>query len=82
MEIKYLKDAPLGNKGEVATVQEHEAKILIALGIAKLQKKNDQKLLLNLNGTPVVNDFGELVEAAESAVNPIKNGKKSAQKGE
>ncbi|BAP36675.1 hypothetical protein [Acinetobacter guillouiae] len=61
MEIKYLKDAPLGKKGEVATVQEHEAKILIALGIAKLQKKSDPKLLLNLNGTPVVDDFGGLV---------------------
>lgn len=88
-KVKYLKDLCSGRAGSVHDLQEYEANILITLGVAKLLsdkvKKNALKppnLLTNLNGTPVVNDFGELVEAAESAENPIENGKKSAQKGE
>ena len=88
-KVKYLKDLCSGRAGSVHDLQEFEANILIKLGVAKLYsdkvKNNASKtpnLLKNLNGTPVVNDFGELVEAVESADKTTENGKKSARKGE
>ncbi|MFV5640709.1 hypothetical protein [Acinetobacter oleivorans] len=56
MLVEYLKDAPLGKKGQIATVQEYEGNVLTLLGFAK---KID--LLLNHNGAAVVDDFGSLV---------------------
>lgn len=38
MQIKYLKDAPLGKTGDVADVADDQAKILITLGYAKEYK--------------------------------------------
>lgn len=38
MQIKYLKDAPLGKIGDVGDVPDDQAKILIALGYAKEHK--------------------------------------------
>ncbi|MFA9487121.1 MULTISPECIES: DUF7302 family protein [Moraxella] len=35
MQIKYLKDAPLGATGETADVPDDQAKVLITLGIAE-----------------------------------------------
>lgn len=67
VEIKYLKDAPLGKKGDVATVQDYEAKALITLGFAKAVKKNEPKLLLNPNGTPVIDDFGGQILANQKS---------------
>lgn len=68
MLIEYLKDAPLGKKGQIATVQEYEGNILTLLGFAK--KIN---LLINLNGTPVVDDFESLLV--------INGGKNRGKKG-
>lgn len=34
MQIQYLKDSPQGKVGEIATVTEIEARVLIALGHA------------------------------------------------
>lgn len=68
MLIEYLKDAPLGKKGQIATVQEYEGNILTLLGFAK--KIN---LLINSNGTPVVDDFGSLLV--------INGGKNRGKKG-
>lgn len=68
MLIEYLKDAPLGKKGQIATVQDYEGNTLTLLGFAK--KIN---LLMNLNGTPVVDDFGSLLV--------INNGKNRGKKG-
>lgn len=68
MLIEYLKDAPLGKKGQIATVQDYEGNTLTLLGFAK--KIN---LLINLNGTPVVDDFGSLLV--------INNGKNRGKKG-
>lgn len=56
MLVEYLKDAPLGKKGQIATVHEYEGNVLTLLGFAK---KID--LLLNHNGAAVVDDFGSLV---------------------
>ena len=38
MQIKYLKDAPLGKVGDVADVADDQAQILITLGYAKEPK--------------------------------------------
>lgn len=35
MQIKYLKDTPLGAVGEIHDVPETEARVLIILGIAE-----------------------------------------------
>lgn len=35
MQIKYLKDAPLGATGEISDVPDDQAKVLITLGIAE-----------------------------------------------
>lgn len=35
MQIKYLKDAPLAQAGEMGDVPDDQARILITLGIAK-----------------------------------------------
>ena len=59
MQIKYLKDAPLGKVGNVADVADDQAQILITLGYAKEHKprsKSDKTdtqndLLTNPNHT-------------------------------
>ena len=101
MKIKYLKDAPLGKTGDIANVAEIEGNVLVQLGFAAVVHNdetielmsvallNPPVLLLNLNGTPVVSDFGDLVPE-NSIINPEKqpeppapkaqNAKKSAQK--
>lgn len=38
MQIKYIKDAPLGKTGDIAEVQDTEANILITLGYAEEYK--------------------------------------------
>ncbi|OUC67322.1 hypothetical protein [Acinetobacter seifertii] len=68
MLIEYLKDAPLGKKGQIVNVQDYEGKTLTLLGFAK---KID--LLLNKNGTAVVDDYGSLII--------IGNGEKLGRKG-
>jgi len=70
MLVEYLKDAPLGKKGQIATVQEYEGNVLTLLGFAK--KIN---LLLNSNGTPVVDDFGSFV-VLDNEEKQSKKGKK------
>lgn len=57
MEVKYIKDAPLGKKDQVCTVLEYEGLALISLGFAK-----EIKIKKNLNGSPVVYDFGNVVQ--------------------
>lgn len=45
MQIKYLKDAPLGQAGDIKEVPDDQAKVLIILGFAKEydEKGNDDK---------------------------------------
>ena len=43
MQIKYLKDAPLGKKGDIATVNPMQANILIKLKIAKAYTPRKRK---------------------------------------
>lgn len=38
MQIKYIKDAPLGKTGDIAEVADSEAQILITLGYAEEYK--------------------------------------------
>lgn len=57
MQIKYLKDAPLGARGETHEVEDSQAHVLIILGIAesvgdkkpKTTKKADKNTELALN---------------------------------
>lgn len=57
MQIKYLKDAPLGATGEVREVEDSQAHVLIILGIAepvsdkktKTTKKTDKTAELELS---------------------------------
>lgn len=44
MKIKYLKDAPLGQTGEIQDVPDDQAKVLITLGFAEIltDKKTKQ----------------------------------------
>ena len=63
MKIKYLRKAPQGMPGDVAEVPDLQAKILIKLKFAEpLDGEPSIEFLKNLNGTPVVDDFGSLVE--------------------
>ena len=63
MKIKYLRKAPQGMPGDVAEVPDLQAKILIKLKFAEpLDGGPSIEFLKNLNGTPVVDDFGTLVE--------------------
>lgn len=103
MKIIYLKDAPLGKAGDIADVTDIEGNVLVHLGFAdvvpiegfvkfhSIASNSQPVLLLNLNGTPVVSDFGDLVPenlVINSEIQPDKPvpkariGKKSAQKGE
>lgn len=38
MQIKYIKDAPLGKTGDIAELADNDAKILITLGFAEEHK--------------------------------------------
>ena len=63
MKIKYLRKAPQGMPGDVAEVPDLQAKILIKLKFAEpLDGEPSIEFLKNLNGTPVDDDFGTLVE--------------------
>nr|WP_315041329.1 hypothetical protein [uncultured Moraxella sp.] len=43
MQIKYLKDAPLGQMGDVAAVADDQARVLITLGYAEMHAKSETK---------------------------------------
>ena len=58
MQIKYLKDAPLGQAGETSDVPDDQAQVLITLGIAEpvankrlkqTKPKNDKNAELDLS---------------------------------
>lgn len=68
MLIEYLKDAPLGKKGQIVNVQDYEGNTLTLLGFAR-----NIDLLLNKNGTAVVDDYGSLLI--------IENEEKQGRKG-
>lgn len=76
MKIKYLKKAPRGMPGDIAEVPDHQAMVLIKLGVAEnfsegSEVKQTIEFLKNLNGTPVVDDFGALVDASKVEVGKI-----------
>lgn len=69
MKIKYLKNAPQGKPGDISEVPDLQANILIKLKFA--EPVDDGPLiefLKNLNGTPVVDDFGSLVEVQKADI--------------
>lgn len=43
MQIKYLKDAPLGQTGEIQDVPDDQAKVLITLGFAEILTDKELK---------------------------------------
>lgn len=78
MKIRYLKDSPQGQTGDIAVVNEIEARVLIAIGHAKFVEHDENNhfptsndvpsdVLLNKNGTPVIDDFGNMVTKSSSA---------------
>lgn len=91
-KIELLTDLCSGPVGSIIDVQDYEFNVLEKLGVAKLadstntSKQVDLKivfepielkgLLLNLNGAPVVDDFGALVPETV-----VQNVQKAAIKG-
>lgn len=62
MKIKYLKNAPQGKPGDISEVPDLQANILIKLKFAEAVEDGPRiEFLKNLNGTPVIDDFGSLV---------------------
>ena len=80
-KVKYLKDLCSGQAGKVCDLTDFEANILVQLGAVEIIDqnfpKNTKDLLLNLNGSPVVDDFGDLVEAPDVVEITAKKGRKS-----
>ncbi|WP_166166893.1 hypothetical protein [Acinetobacter sp. SA01] len=82
-KVKFLKDLCSGRAGSVQNLQDYEARVLVQLGAAVLYenpKENNQQtapILMNLNETPVIDDFGEMVEANIVIESPVKKGTKS-----
>ena len=80
MKIKYLRRAPQGMPGDVAEVPDLQAKILIKLKFAEpLDGEPSIEFLKNLNGTLVVDDFGNLVELPLRAEHQLENIKQAVQ---
>ena len=71
-KIIYLKDLCSGQAGTIHDLQDYEAKVLIQLGAAA-------DLPLNLNGTPVVDDFGGIVLATVIPESPVSRGRKKTK---
>ncbi|MCG2574219.1 hypothetical protein LVY74_11725 [Acinetobacter sp. ME22] len=63
-QIEYLQETHAAKVGEIHNVQEYEANVLIYLGIARLA------VLLNPNGSAVIDDFGSLVALNQTADHP------------
>lgn len=67
-KVIYLQDLCSGVAGSVHDLQDYEANVLIRMGFAKPVKTSEiptDGLLLNLNDTPVVGDFGDLIPLTE-----------------
>lgn len=88
-KVKYLKDLCSGQAGDVRDLQDYEVAILLTLGVIELfdeqfePKKEADQVLKNLNGTDVVDNFGNLamivVKSKPVVVSPkteVKTGKK------
>ena len=83
MKIKYLKKAPQGIPGDIAEVPDFQANILIKLKFAEAIGDSDLiEHLQNLNGTPVVDDFGSLVTIQNDSSNLDDAIKEQSQKTE
>ena len=87
-KVKFLKDLCSGRAGSMHDLQDYEANILIKLGAAELcdtpraaDENNLSGLLLNLNGSPVVDDFGGLVELPAAADIAVKKKARKPQRG-
>ncbi|WP_111860187.1 hypothetical protein [Acinetobacter sp. CFCC 10889] len=79
-KVKYLKDLCSGRAGKVCDLTDFEANILVQLGAVEIIDENagsnTRELLLNLNGSPVVDDFGAFVEVPEAIESTAKKGRK------
>lgn len=83
MKIKYLKKAPQGMPGDIAEVPDLQANILIKLKFAEPVDGEPQiEFLKNLNGTPVIDDFGSLVTIQNDSSNLDDAIKEQSQKTE
>ena len=83
MKIKYLRKAPQGMPGDVAEVPDLQANILIKLKFAEpIDGELSIEFLKNLNGTLVVDDFGNLVELPLMAEHQLENIQQAVQEVE
>lgn len=69
MKIKYLKDTHDSKAGDIKVIPDIHANILIQLGFVEAFEKPPEypvytlvpeNARLNLNGTPVIDDFGNI----------------------
>lgn len=101
-KIELLADLCAGRAGSIIDVQDYEFNVLEKLGVAKLVASDVPSinvarrivyeavelkgLLLNLNDTPVVDDFGSFVpndpqNPVETAPKVVKSTSKTGKKG-
>ena len=88
MQIKYLKKTHDSDVGDVKDIPDMQAAVLIVLCIAEAYQEPiedptytlmPENTRLNLNGTPVIDDFGNISTASE-VVKPKKNPTKPKKK--
>lgn len=77
MKIKYLQSTHDSEIGDVKDVADPQADVLVKLGIAEIYKDSimNISILKNLNDTPVIDDFGDVVTFTPVLV-PKKRGRK------
>lgn len=76
MKIQYLKGTHDSVEGDIKDIPDMMAGVLIVIGIAKVFEEPPQPLFstvvpenarLNLNGTPVIDDFGNISTVSPAA---------------
>lgn len=80
-KVKFLKDLFSGRAGSIHDLQDYEANVLIKLKVAEIYDESKSSiensvLLLNKDGTPVVDNFGSLIEVQPLIENIEKKRKK------
>jgi hypothetical protein len=56
MQIKYLRDAPLGKAGDIANVDDNVGNVLIILGYAEIYESKKRKTKADNQNTATDND--------------------------
>ena len=80
MKIKYLKKTHDSNIGDVKEVPNFQANVLVKIGIAEAYLEDKPKFLLTPSGSPVINDFGDLVLLESDQATPTEQPKAKPRK--